>query len=546
MSTWILKDSAPGPGLRVAVKDLIDVAGLPTTAGSRAIAEQASPAAADAPCLAGLRAAIGRGEARLVGKTNLHELAYGISGINAAFGTPVNPLDPLRVPGGSSSGSAVAVASGEADVSYGSDTGGSIRIPAACCGIAGLKTTWGRIPLTGVWPLAPSMDTVGPMARDVAGLVAGMQLLEPGFSVAAPAPLVVGRVVIGADPIIDEAVNAALAAAGWEVVQVSLDGLDRATAAAMTVLDAEAWASDGVHADRAPDKIGHDVLARLREASTITPAAVSAAREHAAHWRAALSSLWDRVNLLALPTLLGFPPLLERSREMVRIRGLTSPVNLAGVPALALPVPTGGPLPASIQMIGPAGGEERLLAAGAVPSSGPCWMRPGSRAVALSAGRLTRWPGRRVAGLIAQRMPRMTAWPAGRTTARSVSGRCGRYSGRRAQPGSSEVAAAARTPYGARATSGSGGVSSRNRAAARASAVPRSSARYWLIRAASSASVRGGSGTPSSTAIRATSATYPSRPAWSRGSAPNRVCARRKLSASAMCTQVSRCGSEAA
>ena len=108
-----------------------------------------------------------RGEARFVGKTNLHELAYGISGINAAFGTPVNPLDPRRIPGGSSSGSAAAVAADEADVAYGTDTGGSIRIPAACCGIAGLKTTWGRISLDGVHPLAPSLDTVGPMARDV-------------------------------------------------------------------------------------------------------------------------------------------------------------------------------------------------------------------------------------------------------------------------------------------------------------------------------------------------------------------------------------------
>ena len=366
MSTWILRDAASGPGLRVAAKDLIDVAGLPTTAGSRAIAEQARPAAADAPCLAGLRAAMARGEACLVGKTNLHELAYGISGINAAFGTPVNPLDPLRVPGGSSSGSAVAVASGEADVSYGSDTGGSIRIPAACCGIAGLKTTWGRIPLTGVWPLAPSLDTVGPMARDVAGLITGMQLLEPGFSVTAEAPRVIGRVVIGADPIIDAAVDSALAATGWEVVQVGLDGLDRATVAAMTVLDAEAWASDGAYAEAAPDKIGRDVLARLRGARTITPAALDAAREDAVRWRATLSSLWERVDLLALPTLLGFPPTLDKSREMVRIRGLTSPVNLAGVPALALPLPTAGPLPASIQLIGPAGSEESLLAAGAI------------------------------------------------------------------------------------------------------------------------------------------------------------------------------------
>src|SRR5256885_361070 len=130
MSTWIVSDSAPGDGLRVAVKDLIDVAGLPTTAGSLAVADRAAPAAADAACLAGLRAAAARGEACLAGKTNLHELAYGISGINAAFGTPVNPLDPARVPGGSSSGSAVAVATGEADIAYGSDTGGAVPAPS--------------------------------------------------------------------------------------------------------------------------------------------------------------------------------------------------------------------------------------------------------------------------------------------------------------------------------------------------------------------------------------------------------------------------------
>jgi amidase len=365
MSTWILREDSNGAGLRVGVKDLIDVAGLPTTAGSRAVADRAVPAAADAPCLAGLRAAAARGEAHLAGKTSLHELAYGISGVNPAFGTPVNPLDPARVPGGSSSGSAVAVASGEADVAYGSDTGGSIRIPAACCGVAGLKTTWGRIPLTGVWPLAPSLDTVGPMARDVAGLVAGMALLEPGFTAAAGPPRVVGRVNIDADPVINTAVDAALAATGWLVVPVKLDGLDTATAAAMTVLDAEAWASDGALAQSAPEKIGRDVLARLRQASTTTPEALAAAWAQAAVWRATLTALWDQVDLLALPTLLGFPPTLDQSRAMVHIRGVTSAVNLAGVPALALPVPSGGPLPASIQLIGPSGGEDRLLAAGA-------------------------------------------------------------------------------------------------------------------------------------------------------------------------------------
>src|ERR1700733_8907087 len=156
-----------GDGIRLAVKDLIDVAGVPTTAGSRALAATAAAAERDAPCLAGARAA----GARIVGKANLNELAYGASGVNEYFGTPVNPLDPGRVAGG------------QADLAYGSDTGGSIRVPAAFCGITGLKTTHGRIPLAGVWPLAPSMDTIGPMARDVAGVGGGRGLLEAGFSV---------------------------------------------------------------------------------------------------------------------------------------------------------------------------------------------------------------------------------------------------------------------------------------------------------------------------------------------------------------------------
>src|SRR6185312_11722115 len=161
--------------------------------------EASGPAPRDAACLAGARAA----GARIVGRTNLHELALGVTGINPWYGTPVNPLDPSRVPGGSSSGSAVAVATGEADVAYGSDTGGSVRIPSACCGTAGLKTTWGRIPLDGVWPLSPSFDTVGPMARDIGGLVTGMQLLEPGFELAnvgAGDALEVARLPVVADP----------------------------------------------------------------------------------------------------------------------------------------------------------------------------------------------------------------------------------------------------------------------------------------------------------------------------------------------------------
>jgi amidase len=365
-------DTSFGSGLRVAVKDLIDMAGLPTTAGSRAVADTAAPARQDATCLAGLRAAIGRGQARFVGKTNLHELAYGISGINAAFGTPVNPLDPRRIPGGSSSGSAAAVAADEADVAYGSDTGGSIRIPAACCGICGLKTTWGRISLDGVRPLAPSLDTVGPMARDVNGLIAGMALLEPGFAVAGEAPRVVGRLTIEADPLINAAVDDALRAAGFAVQPVTISELDDVIAASMALLDSQAWATNAELVAAAPDRIGRDVLARLRRAATTTEAQVSAAHAEIARWKATLDRLWGQIEMLAAPTLLGFPPLTDDADAIVAIRGLTSPVNAAGLPALALPVPADGPraadgpLPASLQLIGPADSEDRLLAAGSV------------------------------------------------------------------------------------------------------------------------------------------------------------------------------------
>lgn len=367
MATWIISDSAPGTGPRVAVKDLIDVAGLPTTAGSRPVAGSALPAERDAACVSGLRAAMRAGRARLAGKVNLHELAYGVSGINAAFGTPVNPLDPRRMPGGSSSGSATAVAADEADIAYGTDTGGSIRIPAACCGIVGLKTTWGRISLDGVRPLSPGLDTVGPMARDVAGVAAGMALLEPGFTVAADAPRTVGLLAVDADPRVSAAVNAALRTAEFDVVPVAVSGLDRVIAASITVLDAQAWQVNAALFAASADQLGGDVRDRLVHASTVTAAQVSAAEAVIAGWLETLAVLWHRVDMLAAPVLLGLPPLLD---EVQLLRALTSPVNAAGIPSLALPIPVvsanPGPVPANVQLIGPRNSEERLLAAGAV------------------------------------------------------------------------------------------------------------------------------------------------------------------------------------
>ncbi len=277
MTTFITRYDTSGPGVRLAVKDLIDMAGEPTTAGCRAVAARARPAERDAACMAGARAA----GARIVGRTNLHELALGVTGINPWYGTPVNPLDPTRVPGGSSSGSAVAVATGEADVAYGSDTGGSVRIPSACCGTAGLKTTFGRIPLAGVWPLSPSFDTVGPMARDVAGLVTGMQLLEPGFSLAplgAGDTIEVGRLPIDADPAITAAIDDALALVGWRCRELAVPGWDAALTHAGLLLVVEAWQSDRALVLDDPDGIGEEVRSRLELGSSFEDSVVRAQR----------------------------------------------------------------------------------------------------------------------------------------------------------------------------------------------------------------------------------------------------------------------------
>src|SRR4029077_16636380 len=213
--------------LRLAVKDLIDMKGVVTTAGSEYVAGTSQPATSDAACLAISRAR----NVQIVGKTNLSEFAVAPSGINDFFGTPRSPLSRRSkiIPGGSSSGSAVAVASGMADVAFGTDTAGSVRVPAACCGIVGLKTTFGLVSLKGVFPVEPKhLDTVGPMGKDVDHVVQGMDLLVNGFAARyqaaiAAKPLAkdirIGRLYLeGTDPRINKAVDDALARAGFRVV----------------------------------------------------------------------------------------------------------------------------------------------------------------------------------------------------------------------------------------------------------------------------------------------------------------------------------------
>ena len=367
-----------GAGLRVAVKDLIDMAGLPTTAGCREVERRAQPAAADASCLSGIRAAEAAGGVRIVGKTNLHELAFGVTGINAAYGTPVNPLDAGRIPGGSSSGSAVAVASGEADIALGTDTGGSIRVPAACCGIVGLKTTWGRVPLQGCWPLSPSLDTIGPMASSVARVVDGMDLLEPGFTVAslaASTPSVIGRLRPPADcdPAVDAAIDAALRASGIEVIEVEFPDWSFLQDACLTLLLAEAWVSDRHLLDRPDNSVSALVQSRLAAGSKIPSISVAAARVQRAKSLDALRALFTRVEVLALPSAPMLAPTLEDGPAAL-IAAYTRPGNLLGTPSLSLPIPVPlhlraaatAHLPASLQLLGLPGDEERLVRLGAV------------------------------------------------------------------------------------------------------------------------------------------------------------------------------------
>lgn len=362
MSTFLLRlDPGAGDGPKVAVKDLIDVEGTPTTCASRPVAEAAVPATSDAACISRIRA----GGGRLVGKVNLHELAFGGSGINPYTGTPQNPLDPARIPGGSSSGSAVAVATGEADVAIGTDTAGSVRIPSTCCGVVGLKTTFGRIPTSGVQPLAPSLDTVGPMAATVAGVVTGMALLEPGFVPGATAPSV-GRIrLAGAHPEIEAAIDRLLAASGLDIVPGALDGWERAADAGTTILFGEAAR---IHADLVrdhADQLGEETRDRLEKGSRITDAELDAARAHARPWRIELDAALARTPVLATAGIMDEPPLLTEPQRL-DTRAPNVAVNLAGNPAIVVPVARPGHLPTAVQLIGRRGEEEVLVATAAV------------------------------------------------------------------------------------------------------------------------------------------------------------------------------------
>jgi amidase len=311
--------------------------------------------------------------ARLVGKTITEELAFAVIGINPHYGMPQNVAAPGRVPGGSSSGSAAAVGAGVVDLALGSDTGGSVRIPASYNGILGMRPSHGRISLDGVMPLAPSFDTVGWFARDPALFVAAGRVLLVDERPARP----VGRVLLARDAfarVEPEALPALQAAVAMleqvlgpaEPITVSGEGLDAWYDTFRTLQGAEAWAAHGPWIEQAKPKLGPQCATRFGFAAKIDAAAASRAREARAAISRRLDALLADDALLVVPSAAGVAPRADATpgeHEAVRDRviGITSIAGLGGLPQVSLPLARLAAGPLGLSVIAARGQDEQLL-----------------------------------------------------------------------------------------------------------------------------------------------------------------------------------------
>lgn len=392
----LLAGRARGPlhGVPFAVKDIFAVAGQPLRAGS--LVRPEDPAPADATCVARLRSA----GAVLLGRLNMHELAFGITGRNPHYGHTRNPWDRSRMCGGSSSGSAAALAAGMVPLALGTDTGGSIRIPSALCGVAGLKPTYGRVSREGVVPLAWSLDHVGPMATSVADLAAALVAMAgpgPDLSPATAGSDLAGVTIwrLGgffAGPFSDdigrglERTAGALAGLGARVEELELPLAERADAAAMAVLFSEAAACLEVHLRREPDKLDPAVAAGVRLGLTIPASRYLQGLRLRRMLIDELDRLLGPQDVLLAPATCVSAPELE-AEEVTLGSGTTLDVraaltrytrffNLAGLPALVLPAGRDGDgLPLAAQLAAGYGREDLLLRVGAALETAAPWPR---------------------------------------------------------------------------------------------------------------------------------------------------------------------------
>lgn len=348
-----------GNGPRVVVKDTIDVAGTATRALSKAL-EHAPLAERHAEVVNHLLAA----GARLTGKVNLHELAFGTTGINHYTGTAANPRFPGRIPGGSSSGSAAAVAAGLADFSLGTDTGGSVRIPACCCAVFGFKPTFGRISRNGVMPAQTSLDCVGPFAASLPMLVRAMTMIDPSFVPAqVPQRAKVGVLRVTAEVAIQKVVHGALTASGLQLGNVELKHFGAAYDAGMVVINRETFAACEHLLETGG--VGADIFGRLAAAGQTSDSALAEAEQVRARFSEEVDHALSHFDVLALPTMPDFPLRLEEAADTRAVLGMTSlvrPFNLSGHPALSIPLGSECGLPVGLQLVGAKGADEKLLA----------------------------------------------------------------------------------------------------------------------------------------------------------------------------------------
>jgi amidase len=363
--------SATGPlaGLTAAVKDLYDIAGTRTGGGSPEWLAAQPPARSHAAAVAKILAA----GATVTGKTICDEFFFSGSGINAHYGTPANVRAPGRIPGGSSSGSAAAVAADACDFALGSDTGGSVRMPASYCGVYGLRPTHGRIDLAGGMAMAPSFDAGGFFAN-APGVMrrVGAVLLE-GEKVAAP----ISRLIVAQDAFAEAdapvaALGRAFLARAARVLPqaresaIAPDGFDVWREAFRVVQGRETWASFGDFITRANPKLGPGIKERMAYAATVTQAQADAARKVVAAARTHLRGLIAPGTIVALPTAPCIAPRIDMTAEesesfRVRVMRLGCASVLAGLPQISIPVGTVAGCPAGLSFMGWAGGDEALL-----------------------------------------------------------------------------------------------------------------------------------------------------------------------------------------
>ncbi|MFG5860265.1 amidase [Metapseudomonas sp. CR1201] len=348
-----------GSGRTVMVKDTIDVAGHPTRASSRALED-----APDAERHADVVQALLDAGCRLTGKTSLHELAFGTTGLNAWTGTAENPRYPGRIPGGSSSGSAAAVAAGLCDFSLGTDTGGSVRVPAACCGVFGLKPTFGRISRAGVMPAATSLDCVGPFAASIDLLIEAMAAIDPTCKALPDVGAIrIGVVPVAANPEVRAALDTVLAAADFPLESTPLPGMQAAYDAGLAVINRETWNACGHLLETG--LLGADIAARLLAARDTSDAELAEAEAVRAAFTAEVDAALARCPILALPTMPDYPARVADAADTRAAIGMTAfvrPFNLTGHPALSIPFEGASKLPVGLQLIAAKGADELLLA----------------------------------------------------------------------------------------------------------------------------------------------------------------------------------------